>query len=363
MLREQLISSITHLVNGAIRSGVFPGGTVQLWHAGETVIQAAFGTLSQGGFSTDTIDVRLDTIYDLASLTKVVACVPVIASLHRSGRLDLDRPICEYLLEFGHDDHRSEVTIRHVLTHTAGLPTHAKLDQKYSTRQTLIGAALAQGLVFRPGTRYLYSDVGYIILTALAEKVSNMGFDQLAYTEVILPIGMTSTWFNPRPTAWPQIAPTEYSDTSGGLIWGRVHDEKASIMGGVSGHAGLFSCGQDLGRFCRTILDFGKGLPGEARWAELIAMMVYDRPQASGVPQAGLGWRRNDPLFMGDLAGDDVFGHTGFTGTMIIFSHKRQFAAAFLSNRVCPSRNGPDMNEFRRGLCGLFAEHLKRSGS
>ena len=337
---------------------MFPGATVYFWHCGKTVVQGAYGCLSQGGYLTDQIEVKRDTIYDIASLTKIVACVPVIASLCKSDRLRLDQPICEYLPEFGFEGDRARVTVRHLLTHTGGLPAHVQLYRQEKTRESLMKAALAQQLVFEPGRAWLYSDVGYIVLTALAERVSGLRFDECAYSLFIQPIGMSSTTFQPRATLRPRIAPTEYSETRGGLIQGFVHDENSSVMDGVSGHAGLFSTILDLARFCETILEFGQRLPVAESWPELIATMIYGRASASSITGIGLGWRRNAPKFMGDLAGDDVFGHTGFTGTMILLSHRREFALVVLSNRVCPSRNGPDINEFRRSLCGVLAAYL-----
>jgi CubicO group peptidase (beta-lactamase class C family) len=355
---EKLNYAVISLIRRAIDKGVFPGSTIVLWHAGSTVIEIANGTLSQGGYETDGVAVQPGTVYDVASLTKIVACIPVMVGLHESGRVDLDRPLFEYLPEFGCEGERCKVTARHVLTHTAGLPVHVKLFRDYQTRDTLIRAALAQPLMFAPGKAQLYSDVGYIVLTALAEKVVGLSFDQQAYSDLIIPFGMGSTVFRPSPILRERIAPTEFDEGRGGLIRGTVHDENASVMNGISGHAGLFSTSSDLGRFCETILKFGKGLSDERRWAKSIATMIYDRAPSHVPPLVGLGWISNAPKFMGELARDDVFGHTGFTGTLIMLSHTLEFALVFLSNRVCPTRTGPDVNAFRRELCSLVKTYL-----
>ena len=197
-----------------------------------------------------------DTIFDLASLTKVIATTTCVMRLEQLGQIKLNDPVAKYIPDFGQNG-KEDVTIRMLLTHYSGLPADLDLKQPWNGLEEGYNRANATKLVNPPGSTFLYSDVGFVVLGELVQKVSGMPLDQYAQQHVFGPLGMTSTHFNPPMSAAPHIAPTQRDEHTGQLLRGSVHDPTARQMGGVAGDAGLFSTADDVAKFAQAILDGG----------------------------------------------------------------------------------------------------------
>ena len=288
------------------------------------------------------------TVYDLASLTKVVALTTVVMMTVDQGRLDLDQPVSRYLPEFAGPD-KAAVTVRHLLTHSSGLRAHRPLWQEAPNAPQAIALVLATPLDTTPGTRMVYSDLGAILLTKIVERIHGRSIDRLFDRLVGQPLGLQATRFRP-PAGWrDRLAPTEQDPWRGRVVHGEVHDENAAFLGGVSGHAGLFGTAEDLLRFGEWLLAVRRGDPGLAPGLSLSVIREFTRRQelVPGSSRA-LGW---DTPSAGSSAGTrlsaESFGHTGFTGTSIWIDPTRDLAVVLLSNRVNPTRDNPRLGPLR----------------
>jgi CubicO group peptidase (beta-lactamase class C family) len=273
---------------------------------------------------------RRETLFDLASLTKVVATMPSVLLLAERGALDLDDPVCAYVPPFTGAG-REQVTIRQLLCHTSGLPGEVRFWQGSSDpdagRRTLRSAPLEVG----PGTRVDYSDVGFMLLGQVVEAVSGMTFDAAVAELVTGPLRMTSTCFNPGPQDRRRAAATELGP-GGKALLGVVHDENARFFGGVMGHAGLFSTVDDLVLYVRAWLAGSSGAPLLSRWSPEAC-----RDQTAGLDGCrGLGWvlRGDAADFLGDNWPPTSVSHTGFTGTSVAFDPASGYWAVLLTNDV-----------------------------
>ncbi len=271
-----------------------------------------------------------DTIFDLASITKLFTTVVVLSLVDR-GALDLDASIAGY---------PEGVTLRRLLTHTAGLPPEERATHG-ATPERARALVLAVRPEVAPGTVHRYSDLGPVLAGWVAETVTGQPLDALVHRYVTGPLGLADTGYRPDPALRQRIAPTEYST-------GVVHDEMAAALGGVAGHAGLFATAADLARFGEALRT--GALLSPASTAELRRDQVPTLP-IEGYRQ-GLGARLDAPSFMGPLHG---FGHTGFTGTSIVVDPARQLTVVLLTNRVHPRRDGPSVEPVRRAVSELAA--------
>ncbi|MGI5214224.1 serine hydrolase [Plantactinospora sp. CA-290183] len=301
------------------------------------------------------IPMRPDTIFDLASISKLFTAVVALRQVER-GRIDLDAPVVRYLPEFAAGG-KEAVTVRMLLTHTAGLPAFAPLWSSYPTPAQRRAAALATPFAAgaSPGNQYVYSDLGLIALGVLLERLTGRPLDQLVAAEVTGPLRMADTGYNPSAALRPRIAATEYQPYAGrGMVWGEVHDENAWSLDGVAGHAGLFSTAGDLAIFCQMLLN-----GGEYRGARILrestvrTMLVnYNAALESRHPDSdrGLGFELNKHSYMGPLASPVTFGHTGFTGTSIVIDPLTHTFLILLANRVHPDRAWGTNTVARRAL-------------
>jgi CubicO group peptidase (beta-lactamase class C family) len=354
-----VLAELDMLMEQGIQERAFPGATLWVGWRGETLKCSAYGkTADQTYEHFKPVAVTTNTLYDLASLTKVVATTIAILRLIEQGRLQLDDLICTYLPQFGCDAQKATITVRHVLTHTSGLPGPCRLYQHCHGPDQILAGICQQELVFPPGTRYLYNDLGFILLGEVLPTITSLNLDEYTRCHIFEPLGMHDTLFTPPATLKPRIAPTEYVAWRGGLVHGVVHDENAAEMDGVAGHAGLFSTVEDLARLCIMLLQDGlydaQRILQPATIAQMTTIHVPDPDEAHG-----LGWVIAAPYFMGRLAGDSTFGHTGFTGTSLLIDPARQLAAVFLSNCVCPQR-GFNLNPYRRGIANALARLFDR---
>ncbi len=357
-LLPAILREIDEIIEQAIQARAFPGATLWIGWCGETLKCSAYGRTADKSYDAyKPIAVTTKTLYDLASLTKVVATTCAIMRMIEHGLLKLSDLVAAYLPQFGSDQLKASVTIWHLLTHTSGLPGPLPLYKHYKSRDSLLEAIYRQSLVFPPGTGQLYCDVGFILLGELVRALTSMTLDEYTQQYLFEPLGMRDTMFNPPETLWEQVAPTEYVEWRGGLVHGQVHDENAWVLGGVAGHAGLFSTVENLARFCIMLLK--RGEYAGKRVLETSSVIDMVTPQSPDSQESfGLGWMINRPSFMGCLASSETFGHTGFTGTSMVISPPHDLAIVLLSNRVCPTRNGPDTNPYRRRLADALSKLL-----
>jgi len=288
------------------------------------------------------LPVTESTVYDCASLTKVVATLPLVLLLVDRGRLRLDDPVARYIPAFAAEG-KAAVTVRQLLTHTSGLPAHKNMYSHGWTPDEVKAYIYALPPEYEPGTKMVYSDLGFITLGEIAAELFGEPLDTAARRHVFEPLGMNDTCFMP-PQEWrPRIAATEFDEALGRHKWGEVHDENAGALGGASGHAGLFSTAGDLAKYAAMWLAGGRiGESGE-RLISQAAAEAATRCGTPGLPaNRGLGWvLKGDPWdASGDWMSPSSYGHTGFTGTSLWMDPARDCFAVLLTNRVHYGRDG-----------------------
>jgi CubicO group peptidase (beta-lactamase class C family) len=281
--------------------------------------------------------------------------------LYQRGLLDLEVPVAELLPDFlslapeaQHSD-REKVTVHMLLAHSSGLPAYVKLFETARTRDELISAACATPLVAEPGTKADYSDIGFILLGEILGRLANEPLDSFTHREVFIPIGMPYTRFNPPPGWKPAIPPTEDDHAfRHRIIHGEVNDENASVMGGVSGHAGLFAPATDIASFGAYMLQGGSPILKP----ETIAVFTRREPSPSGTSRA-LGWDTpSAPSSSGHYFSSRSFGHLGFTGTSLWIDPDRQLSVTLLTNRTWPDRSSQAIKQIRPLVHDAIVEGL-----
>ncbi|HUL50176.1 MAG TPA: serine hydrolase domain-containing protein [Gemmatimonadales bacterium] len=339
-------------------SGAFPGAVVAVGRHGRIALLAAVGQYSVD----DHRPVDVTTIYDLASLTKVIATTTACMLLVDDGKLELDKPVQQYLPEF-RGAGKERVTVRELLTHSAGLPWWRPLYRETGSREAALALVDTTPLVTTPGERYVYSDLSAILLMQIVERLSGEPLDSFVTRRVFRPLGMASTRYLPPPAWQSRIAPTE-NDTAfrHRMLRGEVHDENAARLGGVSGHAGLFSNAPDLARFAELMLDGGSWDTLQLIRAETIAEFTRRQNLPPGSSRA-LGWDTPDePRDSASSAGMRLspwsFGHTGFTGTSLWIDPDRDLFIILLTNRVNPTRANNAIRRVRPHVADLVVDAL-----
>ncbi|MGH7608150.1 MAG: serine hydrolase domain-containing protein, partial [Gemmatimonadales bacterium] len=342
----------------------YPGAVLAVGDGGRLVFVAAVGHYGVD----DPRPVTAETVYDLASLTKVVGLTTACMLLVEAGRLDLDAPVQRYVPRF-QGPGKDAVTIRHLLTHSSGLPAWRPLYTEATTRAAAFTLAdttpLAAGVA--PGSAVVYSDLGAIVLTQAVEAITGERLDAFLARRLFAPLGMTSTRFLPPPAWHDRIAPTERSQ-DGTIIRGTVHDENAWKLGGVSGHAGLFSTAGDLAVFAQWLLDARAGrLPSAAAGAggpHVRAEIVLEFTRRQDLPPGSsraLGWDTpSGASSAGSKLGPPAFGHTGFTGTSIWLDPDHGRFVILLTNRVHPTRENGRIARVRPRVADLVVDALTR---
>ena len=310
---------------------LFPGCAVAVTHQGKLVALKAIGHFT---YEPQSPEVSAASIFDLASVTKVVATTTMAMILYERGLLDLEAPVAAILPEFaGTDPRRQEITFHQLLAHSSGLPAYEKLFLQAHSRDELLQAAFATALTNEPGTRAEYSDIGFIILGAALERVADEPLDRFCQREIFGPLGMTQTTFNP-PASWRSaILPTADDRTfRHRVIQGEVQDENASVLGGVASHAGLFSTAQDLALFAHVMLNAGRPILRR----ETLALFAR-RESVPAETSRALGWDTPSvPSQAGKHFSPASFGHLGYTGTSLWMDPTRQLSITLLTNRTWP---------------------------
>jgi len=342
-------------VEQAIEEGRIPGAVLLVGHHGQIVHRKAYGKRAL----TPTAEaMTVDTIFDLASLTKVVATTSSLMKLFEQGKFRLNERVTQYLPEFRGG--KSDITIRNLLTHFSGEPPDLPLNPAWSGYQTGIHMAMLETPTAPPGTRFVYSDINFILLGELVHRLSGQMLSNYARQQIFLPLGMQETMFQPPASLVPRIAPTERLAGSNSPLRGVVHDETSRYMGGVAGHAGLFSTADDLARFCQMMLGRGAALDG-LRLLSPLTVEKFTTPQTPPDQPIlrGLGWDIDSPFSgnRGELFPIGSYGHTGFTGTSIWIDPVTDTYVILLTNSVHPSRR-PAITGLRGKLATITASAL-----
>ncbi len=340
----QYLDSLRTCLNQAISDSAFPGCAISVGYRGKLIFEQSFGNFTYDPHSPK---IEVNSIFDLASVTKVVATTTISMILYDQGRLDLNWRVADIVPAFQGND-KDKVTIRQILTHTSGLPGWIRFYLELNGKERIVREICNTELVNEPGTVYVYSDLGMILMQNVIETITKKPLDQLVRDYITTPLGMKRTFFNPDSGLREEIVPTEISEWHKKLVHGFVHDENTYVMGGVSGHAGLFSTVQDLSIFCQMYLN--KGLYDGKRIlkSETINLFTSRQNMIEGSTRA-LGWdtRSEEHSMAGEFMSMSAFGHSGFTGTSIWIDPENQVFVVLLSNRVYPTRENRKISRVR----------------
>jgi uncharacterized protein YbbC (DUF1343 family)/CubicO group peptidase (beta-lactamase class C family) len=320
------------IVLEAIHDHQIPGAVLLVGHNGQVVYRKAFGNRA---LEPRREPMTVDTIFDIASLTKVVATTTAVMQLVQKGEVRVNDAVAKYIPEFA-ENGKDDITVRNLLTHFSGLREDFDLDPPWQSRDAGLRLAFAEKPVSPPGARFLYSDTNFIALGALVERVTGTTLDQYCARKIFVPLQMSHTRFLPPSTWRPKIAPTEY-DEQGKMLRGVVHDPRARRMGGVAGHAGVFSSADDLSKFARALLNGSPILAGD-----MVEKMTTPQQPPTAQVLRGFGWDIDSPFSSnrGDLLPVGSFGHTGFTGTSMWIDPTTQTYIILLTNAVHPRGKG-----------------------
>jgi CubicO group peptidase (beta-lactamase class C family) len=353
----RLAAAVAYL-RAEVDSGAFPGAVLAVGRHGRLALVAPVGTYSVA----DTRPVEARTVYDLASLTKVVGLTTACMLLVDEGKLALDAPVQDYVPAF-RGPGKDSVTVRELLTHSSGLPDWRPLYREAPTRAAALALVDTTPLVQPPGTVYFYSDLGAIVLMQVVEAVAHQPLDHFLATRVFGPLGMPATRYAPPPAWRHLIAPTERDTTfRRHLLMGEVHDANAARLEGISGHAGLFSNALDLSRFAAMLLNGGAWDNVQLIRSETVAEFTRRQDIPAGSSRA-LGWDTPDePRTSISSAGLQFsprsFGHTGFTGTSLWMDPERDLFVILLSNRVNSHRITTAIRQVRSRVADLVVDAL-----
>jgi uncharacterized protein YbbC (DUF1343 family)/CubicO group peptidase (beta-lactamase class C family) len=316
------------LLRDAVEKGNAPGAVLLVGHNGAVVYRKAYGNRS---LDPSKEPMTPDTVFDTASLTKVLATTTSVMRMVQLGQVKLNDPVAKYIPDFAQNG-KNDVTVRQLLTHYSGLRRDLDLRPSWHGPDEAFTRANAEKLVNPPGAVFLYSDINFIVLGELVQRVSGMPLNQYAQTYIFGPLGMTMTTFNPPETWTPRIAPTEHDERTGAMLRGVVHDPTARAMGGVAGHAGVFSTADDIAKFAQALLN--GGAPILSPWVVEKMTTPQQPPNLTNV--RGLGWDIDSPFSSnrGDLLPVGSFGHTGFTGTSLWIDPTTSTYVILLTNAV-----------------------------
>ena len=348
------------LIHKGIAERAFPGAALAVTHHGALVASRGFGRFT---YDDDALEVRAETIFDVASVTKVVATTAVAMLLYERGTLSLDEPVAQTLPEFlslapkHQRAWREAVTVRMLLAHSSGLPAYERLFEFATTRDDLVRAAMTTHLAAAPGERAVYSDVGFILLGELLARKAGLPVDVLARREVFIPLGMRQTWFNPPKDEMANIPPTEDDKRfRRRVVQGEVNDENAFVIGGVAGHAGVFASALDVARFAECMLHGGSPMFK----SETVRMFTHREASPQGTTRA-LGWDTpsRPESSSGRLFSNASFGHLGFTGTSVWIDPGRKLSVTLLTNRTWRDRASQLIREVRPKIHDAIVEALE----
>ncbi len=354
---EDKLQPAYDVLNRAVADHAFPGGVLAVGYQNALIVHE-FGRQT---YDANSPAVTVDTIYDAASLTKPVVTTTLVAMQVEAGRIGLDLPVARYIPEWNdgpNPEWRKTVIVRNLLTHTSGLPAHKNYFLTLHSKREYIAAICSEPLEYAPGTKTVYSDLGFILLGEILERATGKTVDQLARQEIFAPLDMGSTMFNPPKNLLSRIAPAENDTTyRKTLVHGVVHDENAFAMGGVAGHAGMFTTASDLAVFCQMILN--GGIYGHHRLLTRATISQFTEAQASTGNARTLGWMAPTPnSSSGHYFSPRSFGHLGYAGTSMWIDPDRGLFVILLTNRVYPTRENDKITAVRPAVHDAVIESL-----
>lgn len=354
--QEEQFGTAFAILQQAIQERAFPAASVAVTYHGNLVACKAAGNLA---YDLPSPAVRTSTLFDLASLTKVVATASMAMLLYERGLLHLEAPVSAVVPEIisaGESDlRRRKISLRMLLAHSSGFPAHEKLFLKARTRDELLRAAFTTPLAADPGSRGVYSDIGFMILGVALERLADEGIDSFCQREIFAPLQMINTAFNPPSELRAQIPPTVNDQTfRHKIVQGEVYDENASVLGGVAPHAGLFSTARDVAHFAHCTLHSGRPILRP----ETVALFTHRESEPFGTSRA-LGWDTpSAPSQSGKYFSPDSFGHLGYTGTSLWIDPVRQLSVTLLTNRTWPDCSNLAIKQVRPKFHDAVGEAL-----
>jgi CubicO group peptidase (beta-lactamase class C family) len=350
-LDASMPAHIDSIMDAAIAAHAAPAMAVAVGRYDSLVYLKSYGRLT---YAETAPRVDVHTRFDLASLTKVIATTTAAMMLEEQGRLDIDHTVASYLPGFNAPDKRT-ITVRMLLTHSGGLEAFSPLWKTLRGREQYLDAINTRPLIYAPGTKSVYSDWDFVLMGLIVEHITGEPLDAFSARTIFAPLGMTETGFRPDTVDRSHIAPTEIeTDPPRGQVWGSVHDENAYALGGVAGHAGLFSTAHDLSIFARMMLNGGS--VGNVRILAPSTIARWTAAQDAGSSRA-LGW--DTPSLhssSGRFFSPRSYGHTGYTGTSIWTDPQRGVWVVLLTNRVYPTRNNTKLVALRKEIADAVQE-------
>jgi CubicO group peptidase (beta-lactamase class C family) len=348
---DQAFAPVDTQINEAVRTGLIPGAVLLVGHNGQIIYRKAYGfrtLIPQKELMTT------DTIFDIASLTKVVATTPSVMKLFEQGRLRLNDPVTTYLPEF--QGGTSDITLRLLMTHFSGLPPDLELVPRWSGYTVGIQRALTTKPVAPPGARFIYSDINFLLMGEIVRRLSGQDLAQFAHEQIFVPLGMSETLFQPPPNLRPRIAATEIDEDTRQPFRGVVHDPTSRYMGGIAGHAGLFSTVDDLAKYAEMML--GMGQRNGIKIFQPMTVKAFTEPSSPADQPIlrALGWDMDSPFSSnrGELYPIGSYGHTGFTGTSMWLDQATNSFVILLTNVVHPKR-GNSLSSLRSRIATAIA--------
>lgn len=343
-LEPDSLALLDSIITKAITDSVFPGAQLAVAKDGAIVLNKSFGKQT---YSRNSSAINNETMFDFASITKVVATTSAIMKLCDEEKIRLDDSVMKYIPEFGNKG-KEKITTRNLLLHNGGLPAFKRLYLTCKSSQEVLDSIYQTETIYPIGDSTIYSDFDFILLGKIVEKISGVTLDKYVDSVFFKPLGMKSTFFNPSSSIWKDIAPTEYDSVyRKRLIQGEVHDENAFALGGISGHAGLFSTASDVLIFLQMIMNSGSYGSKQYLKPETVKLFTTRQTQKS---TRALGWDTktiNGYSSAGTLFGEKSFGHTGFTGTSVWVEPEKNIFVILLTNRVYPTRNNTKIMQIR----------------
>jgi CubicO group peptidase (beta-lactamase class C family) len=347
---------VEKVITDAISDSAFPGAVILVWKDAKTILEKPFGHFT---YKQNSNKVKLNTIYDLASLTKVLATTTGAMICIDKKLFSLNDEVSKYIPSFASNG-KVKVTIKNLLLHNSGLPAWKKYYGKNLSKEEILNDIYKSESEFEPGTKTLYSDLGMIVLGKVIEEVSKKSFDEFCNQEIFIPLKMNDTFFNPPDSIQNRIAPTEVDNYwRMKLIRGEVHDENSSLLGGVAGHAGLFSTAADITKLIEILINNGDVNGNQFIKKETVELFISKK---SSKNKRLLGWDLK--YGKGSSAGNNFsvesYGHTGFTGTSIWIDPVKNLFVVFLTNRVYPSRENKKILHIRPKLHDAVIDAIER---
>jgi CubicO group peptidase (beta-lactamase class C family) len=356
--QERRFARAFAVLDEGIREKAFPGAVAAVVSNSELVLWKALGRFT---YAPESAAVSADAIWDLASVTKVVATTAAAMLLYERGKLELELPLSRVVPEFaakGADSRRERVTLRMLLTHSSGLPAYYRMYEEAGTSGELLRACYSMPLECEPGTRAEYSDIGFILLGVALERLAQESLDTFCQREVFEKLGLRETGYRPPATWHDRVPPTEDDRRfRNRVVQGEVNDENACVLGGVAGHAGVFSTALEVARFGYCMLSGGSPLVRR----DTVDLFTRRESSPAGTSRA-LGWDTpSQPSQSGKYFSVRSFGHLGFTGTSLWCDPERRLCVVLLTNRTWPDRGSQLIKQIRPRFHDAVIESLQRT--